>query len=81
MRWEEVRKIYPNQYVLVKILNSYTVDNKEIIDDVAIIRGITDPKEATHELMKSKADTLVYHTKNTKIEIEIRQYPGFRRVL
>jgi len=81
MKWQEVRKLYPNQYVLVKVLNSYNKNNKEIVDDVAIIRNITSSKEATNELIKSNGDTLVYHTKNECIEIEIRPSARFRGIM
>lgn len=81
MIWTEVRRLYPNQFVLMKILQSHTEDNYEVIDDVAVIRSILDPKEATRELVKSKGDTLVYHTSKEEIRIKIRFTPGFRGII
>lgn len=81
MIWTEVRRLYPNQFVLMKILQSHTEDNYEVIDDVAVIRSILDPKEATRELVKSKSDTLVYHTSKEEIRIKIRFTPGFRGII
>ena len=78
MKWDEVRKLYPNQYVQLKIIKSTIEGNLEKIEEVAIIRSISDSAEATAELMKSRGDTLVYHTRNEKIELEIRNNPGFR---
>ncbi|MHB1407649.1 MAG: hypothetical protein ACYCV0_18925 [Desulfitobacteriaceae bacterium] len=78
MKWEEVRRLCPNQYVQVKIIKSTIEENVEKVDEVAIIRSISDPKEATTELMRSRGDTLVYHTRNKKIELEIRRNPGYR---
>ncbi|GAB6172213.1 hypothetical protein JCM15765_16910 [Paradesulfitobacterium aromaticivorans] len=78
MKWEEVRKLCPNQYVQVKIIKSTVEENVEKVDEVAVIRSISDPKEATAELMRSRGDTLVYHTRNAKMELEIRRNPGFR---
>ena len=81
MMWAEVRRLYSNQFVLMKILKSHTDNNYEIIDDVAVIRSISDSKEATRELVKSKGDTLVYHTSKEEIKIQIRVGPGYRGII
>ena len=81
MKWEEVRRLCPNQYVQVKIIKSNVVGNMEKIEEVAIIRSISNSAEATDELMRSRGDTLVYHTRNEKMELEIRNNPGFRGVI
>lgn len=47
MQWEEVRRIYPNQYVKLQILASRTEGNTKYVDEVALIKSIQDPKEAT----------------------------------
>lgn len=78
MKWEEVRKIYPERYVLLQVLASHVDNEKKYVDDVAIIRTIEDPKEATRELVSAKPGTLVYHTSKEKIEILIRKRVGFR---
>ncbi|WML41526.1 hypothetical protein RCG19_07705 [Neobacillus sp. OS1-2] len=78
MKWEEVRQIYPNQYVKLNILDFYLMDNKKIVTDVALINTIKDPKAATKELLKSKGDTIVYHTGSERIMIEMRNATGLR---
>ena len=72
MKWEEVRKLYPDQYVKLNILDFYLDDDREIVTDVALINGIEDSKLATKELLKSKGNTIVYHTGSDKIVIEMR---------
>ncbi|WP_184662904.1 hypothetical protein [Texcoconibacillus texcoconensis] len=81
MKWEEVRKIYPDQYVLLNILESHIVGDKKYVEDVALIKPISDAKEATYELLHAKPGTLVYHTKNEEIIIEIRRRAAFRGIL
>lgn len=81
MQWDEVRRLYPNQYVRVKIIRSRIKGNVELVEDVAIIRSISNSADATAELMRSRDDTLVYHTRNEKMELEIRNNPGFRGVI
>jgi hypothetical protein len=81
LKWHEVRKIYPNSYVLLQILESHIVDGKKHINEVAIIREIKDPKEATRELVNAKPGTIVYHTSKDRIEVLIRKTLGFRRLI
>ncbi len=50
MKWEEVRKLYPDQYVKLTILDFYMEDDKKIVTDVALINVIEDSKLATKEL-------------------------------
>jgi hypothetical protein len=73
MKWEEVRRVYPDQYVLLEILQSHTVGDIEYVDEVSLIRAISDPREATKELLHAKKGTVVYHTNNEKIMIHLRK--------
>ncbi|MFD1908485.1 hypothetical protein ACFSQ7_37570 [Paenibacillus rhizoplanae] len=59
-------KIYPNQYVKLQILASHTEGNTKFVDEVALIRAIQDPQEATMELLQSKDGVIVSHTGNEK---------------
>lgn len=79
MNWTEVRKMQPNQFVKLKVLSSHINDNREFIDEVAVIKSIPD-ELATKELLKAKGDELVYHTANEEIVLEIRQDVGLRRI-
>ncbi|MCF8012149.1 MAG: hypothetical protein K9L17_13060 [Clostridiales bacterium] len=78
MKWEEVRRFYPDQFVKLRILGSRREGNREYVHDVAVVRNITDPAEATNELMKCRGDMLVYHTSNEKVVLEVRTRPGIR---
>ena len=78
MEWSEVRKLYPNQYVKLSILEFHIEDNKKILTDVSLINTIEDSKLATKELLKSKGNTIVYHTGSEKIVIELRTPSGLR---
>ncbi|MFC3882420.1 hypothetical protein ACFOU2_02310 [Bacillus songklensis] len=78
MKWEEVRKLYPDQYVKLNILDFYLEDDKKVVTDVALINVIEDSKLATKELLKSKGNTIVYHTGSEKIVIEMRNQTGLR---
>ncbi len=78
MKWEEVRKIYPNRFVKLQILKSKINGTKRLIEDMAVIESFDDNRVATRELVRSKDDIIVYHTGNEKIEIEIKNIFGYR---
>ena len=81
MKWQEVRRLYPHQFVLLEELHSYVEGNKKYVDDVAIIRAIQDSKEATRELTMAKGKNFVYHTFHENIVLEIVRRPGIRGVM
>ena len=81
MKWQEVRTAYPDQFVKMQILNFHIRDNKKYIDEVAVIKPLRDGKEATSELVHSQNDTIVYHTKNKELIIEIRNITGLRGII
>lgn len=78
MQWQEVRNIYPDQYVLLEILNSHTENSMQYVDEVALIKAIQDPDEATKELLKCRDNNIVYHTGQEEIAIELRRNPLYR---
>ncbi|MFE8698134.1 hypothetical protein ACFYKT_17460 [Cytobacillus sp. FJAT-53684] len=78
MKWEDVCRLYPDQYVKLNVLDFYLEDDKKIVTDVALINVIEDSKLATRELLKSKGNTIVYHTGSEKIVIEVRNPTGLR---
>lgn len=80
MQWSEVRKHFPDQYVLVEELKSHYESNKLHVEEVAVIRTILDPQEAWKELFSAKDERFVYHTSNENIIIEIRTKPMIRRL-
>jgi len=78
MKWEEVRKIYPDRFVKIQILEAHIEDNVRYIDDMAVVKAFDDEREATRELVRTKDDEIVYHTGKQKLEVPIKQIFGFR---
>lgn len=81
MKWEEVRKLYPNKFVKIKVLEAHVEGAYKIIDEMAVIECFEDNKQATKELVKSKDDIVVYHTANDKVIIELRSIKGYRGII
>lgn len=79
MKWKEVRELYPEQFVKFEIVESHVQDNKEFIDEVAIIKAIADGKEAMKEFINCKPGQLVYSTKNKELIVQLVKHVGIRR--
>jgi hypothetical protein len=80
MKWSEIREKYPNQFVLLKDLKSHVENGRKIIDDVALVKLIDNPKEANELLMRSKGDTFVFHTSKDELALTIVQTPVYRGI-
>lgn len=72
VKWQEVRDIYPNQFVKFEILESTEQNNEQIINDVAVIGPVTE-EDATKELLNSKNNTLIYHTSKDQVVVKVRR--------
>lgn len=79
IKWEEVRDLYPDKFVKLEILESHIVDGKEYVDEVAIIKAVSDDKEAMREFIKCKNKQVVYSTKNKTFIIDMVKNIGIRR--
>ncbi|AEV19414.1 hypothetical protein GTCCBUS3UF5_21060 [Geobacillus thermoleovorans CCB_US3_UF5] len=77
MEWQEVRSLYPNQFVKLQVLKSHLEGDQEIIEEVAVIGTVSD-KDATRELLQSKGNQLVYHTSHKEIVLKVRGAIGLR---
>jgi hypothetical protein len=77
MKWEEVRILFPNQFVLVSILKSHEIGNKKIVDEVAPIKSVSE-EEANKEFFKATPGNIVYHTSNKELVIHLRKDPLIR---
>lgn len=79
MKWNDVRNIYPNQFVLLTILKEHIENNKKYIDDVAVVRALDDD-EAGSVLVRCKGKNFVFHTSKENLEMDIVQMPILRGI-
>lgn len=71
MKWQEVRELYLNKFVKIEVIESHVVDEKEYVDEVAVIKAIEDSKEAMREFVKCKNKEIIYSTKNKEFIIDV----------
>ena len=79
MKWQEVRELYPNKFVKIEVIESHMVEEKEFVDEVAVIKAIEDSKEAMREFIKCKNKEVIYSTKNKEFIIDVVKHIGIRR--
>lgn len=80
MLWSAVRELYPNQFVYLKDLQSHMRDGKLYIDEVAIIRPLSDPRETMQALKTAKDKNFIYHTSNENIVMDVVMKPMVRGI-
>lgn len=79
MKWDEVRKLYPDKFIKFEIVESHTEGNKMIPDEIALIKVLDNGKTAMAEFLERKEGQFIYSTKNEHLEIEIVKHIGIRR--
>ncbi len=72
MKWREARDLFPNQFLLVAILDYPYEGDKKIVGEVAPIRPI-EAEDANKEFFNAKEGTMVYHTVTENFIIHIRR--------
>ena len=50
MQWEEIRKHYPHQWLLVEALTAHSEDNKRILERLGVLGAYPDSPTANESL-------------------------------
>ena len=85
MKWKEVRKQFPNQWVLIEALEATSQNNIRKIKDMAVISEYNNSTDAwkgykSLHLLKPQRELYIFHTSNEKIEITEQRFMGIRRM-
>lgn len=79
MRWSEVRQHFPNRAVLVEALQSKTVDNEVIIEEMSVIDELENGNAAWKVYKKlhgenQNRELYIFHTNNEEIKVIEQPY-------
>ncbi|MBC8081374.1 MAG: hypothetical protein H7X86_13595 [Gorillibacterium sp.] len=77
MQWQQVRELFPDQFVLLSIIDFHKEQDKKIITEVAPIRAVAE-KDANSEFFNVQNGCLVYHTSNEECIVHLRRDPLMR---
>lgn len=78
MKWQDVRELFPDKWVLIEAIEAYTTeDRKRIVEQLSIISAATDFFEvmAMYKQINKHApqrELFVVHTQNEEVEITVR---------
>ncbi len=79
MTWQEVRKQFPSQFVKFEVIKSHIDGTKEYVDEVAVIKAVSDGKDAMKEFIRCRKGQFVYSTNNENVVINLVKHAGIRR--
>ena len=83
MRWEEIRKRLPNEWLLVEATKAHTENGKRIVEDLAVHNAYPGSQEAWEDYVELHRESphreyYVLHTSREKLDIKERFYVGVR---
>ncbi|MEA1967638.1 MAG: hypothetical protein U9N77_05420 [Thermodesulfobacteriota bacterium] len=85
MQWYDVRKAYPNQWLIIEALHAHTTrENRRILDKIAIVDRCTDGNSAMQSYRQvhrqyPNREFYFVHTSREELNIIERQWVGIRR--
>jgi hypothetical protein len=84
MNWEEIRKSFPEQWLIIEALEAHTTaDNQRHLDRVAMIETCRDGAEALKRyrvlhLKEPQRELYYVHTGRVELDIREQQWLGIR---
>ena len=83
MQWSEVRKIHPEQWVVIEALEAHTEANKRLFDDIAVVKVCRDGAGAMQAYRRlhrqyPRREFYFIHTNHKALEIQERRWLGIR---
>jgi hypothetical protein len=84
MIWSEVRKAYPDQWLVIEALAAHTENDQRLLDGIAVIETCSDGATALQRYRQlrqqySTREFYFVHTRREQLEIKERQWLGVRR--
>jgi hypothetical protein len=83
MQWPDIRRGYPNQWLLLEALEAHTERDRRTLNELAIIGVFEDSQSALrgyaelHHAAPTR-DLYVFHTSRETLEVRERQWLGIR---
>lgn len=84
MLWQEVKKVYPNQWVIIEAIEAHTEDNKRIVDQITVVDNFHDDNNKAllkylqlHRKYRDR-EFYVVHTSRPQLDILEQKWIGVR---
>jgi hypothetical protein len=85
MKWEEIRKHYPHQWLLVEAIKAHSESGKRILEQISEISTYPDSVTAVQGYTQLHRDAperelYVFHTDREELDITERMWLGIRGI-
>ena len=84
MIWNEVKKAYPSQWILIEAINARTEGDKRIVEQMDVIDSFGEDGDSAfqkyiefHKIHKER-EYYIYHTSNENLNIGVKKWLGVR---
>lgn len=86
MKWEQIRELYPEQWVLVEAISAYSENSTRYIEELSVISNFLESTLAWKEYKKlhladPSREYYIFHTDHETIEVKEQKFIGVRRRL
>ncbi len=83
MNWQEARKHYPREWLLIEAIKARSEAGKRILEQIAVINSFPDSLAAMDGYRKLKGESpgrelFVFHTSRKELDITERRWLGIR---
>ena len=84
MTWQEVRKAYPDQWLVIEAIEAHTEENQRLLDQISVVETSADGAAALlayERLHRAHPQREFYfvHTGRESLDIRERRWIGIRR--
>ena len=83
MQWQEIRKHYPQQWLLIEAIKAHSQANRRILEQLAVVDTFPDSVSAMKHYTRlhreaPERELYVFHTSRETLDITERQWLGIR---
>lgn len=83
MKWEAIRKNYPDKWILFEAIDAHSFNGKRIVDEISVLDSYEESKEALKvykelHLKEPERELYVAHTSKKDLDITERKWLGIR---
>ena len=83
MQWQEIRKHYPQQWLLIEAIKAHSEASKRILEQLAVVGTFSDSATAMRSYTQlhreaPERELYVFHTSRERLDITERVWLGIR---
>ena len=84
MQWSEIRKTYPDQWLVIEAVKAHSGKTKRLLDKIAVLETCPDGTNAMQKYRRlhqqyPEREFYFVHTSRKQLNIQERQWLGIRR--